>query len=108
MSMSDDRRVCFLISGISKKAVPDMEIEWLQSQGATSNDRMDAWEEFLTIKGFPYTTYPDARRSWLESLGFTGATEDMLNQYWQDCPTAVEETKWIDAEGWVDSEEWIG
>lgn len=108
MSMSDNRRVCFLISGVTKKAVPDMEVEWLQSQGATANDRNDAWEEFLTLEGFPYTTYPDARNTWLKSLGFTGATEDMLNQYWIDCPTALIETLWIDAESWVDSEEWIG
>ena len=88
--------------------MPDMEIAWLQSEGATSDERNDAWEEFLTLQGFPYSTHSDARNSWLKSLGYTGATEDMLNQYWTDCPTSAPATLWIDAEAWIDSEEWIG
>lgn len=88
--------------------MPDMEIAWLQDQGATSDNRMSAWEEFLVLEGFPYSTYSDARFSWLESLGYTGATEDMLNQYWKDCPTASLDTLWVDSDPWSDSAEWIG
>ena len=108
MSLNDKRFTCFLVSGITKGSTNNMEVAWLQLEGATSNDRMDAWEEFLIIQGFPYTTYSDARAEWLKSLGYTGATEDMLNQYWSECPTAVAATHWIDGEGWIDSEEWIG
>ena len=88
--------------------MPDMELAWLKAEGATSDNRNAAWEEFLTIQGFPYSTYSDARNAWLKNLGYTGATEDMLNQYWTSCPTAVSATLWIDTDPWVDSEEWIG
>lgn len=108
MSLNDRRLTCFLVSGITKEAMPEMELAWLKSEGATSSNRMDAWEEFLIIQGFTYATFSDARAAWLSSLGYTGATEDMLNQYWSDCPTAVAATHWIDGDGWIDSEEWIG
>ena len=108
MSLNDKRLTCFLVSGITKEAMPEMELAWLQAEGATSSNRMDAWEEFLLIQGFAYDTYPDARSAWLKSLGHTGAIEDMLNQYWTDCPTASSATQWIDGDGWIDSDDWIG
>ncbi len=108
MELNDNKVQCFLISGITKEAMPDMELAWLKSGGATSDNRNDAWEEFLTIQGFPYYSHSDARNAWLKSLGYTGATEDMLNQYWTECPTAPDDTLWLDGDGWIDSEEWIG
>ena len=65
---------------------PDLEIQWLKSNGATSSDRADAWREFLALQGFSGTVYPDAKGAWLSSLGYTGSTQDMLAQFWLACP----------------------
>lgn len=31
-------------------ALKDMELQWLQANGATSDDLSDAWEEFLVVQ----------------------------------------------------------
>ena len=86
-------------------ALPNLELKWLQDNGATSSVRMDAWKEMLELKGFFYTTFSDARRLFLESFGYTGTVQGMLNTFWQDCPS-LEGTEWVDGEGWVDSQAW--
>ena len=51
----------------------ELELSWLQSQGATSNDLNDAWDEFLILSG-PF----DSKSSWLSSLGYDGVINDAL------------------------------
>jgi len=87
MSINDARFACLISRGFDSEATNDMELKWLVSSGATSSDLNGAWKEFLELQGFLYTTYPDAKRAWLLALGYSGSTQDMLNQYWSDCPS---------------------
>ncbi len=84
-SMIDDRHSCLGSSG----AMLDEEIVWLRTNGATSTNKMDAWKEFLAIQGYPEGAFPDPRSAWLKSFGYTGTAEDMLAQFWAECPSLV-------------------
>ena len=53
-----------------------LELEWLQSLGATSNDLNDCWNEYLLLEGFT------DKSEWLESLGFTGQLNDQLQAFY--------------------------
>ena len=56
--------------------INEMELEWLQSLGATSNDLNDAWAEYLLLGGFT------DKFVWLESLGHTGQLNDQLLEFY--------------------------
>ena len=109
MAMTDSKRACFVTKGLTLASIPDMEIEWLQLNGAIASDRMEAWQQFLGLQGFTYSSFPDARNEWLESLGYTGSTQDMLTQLWEACPdfSQPSPSAWIDGDGYIDAEDWI-
>ncbi len=90
-------------------AFADLELKWLQDNGAIATNRTDAWQQFLGLHGFEYTTFSDSRDRWLKSLGYTGTTQDMLTQLWEVCQdfSQPSPSAWIDGEGYVDAEEWI-
>ncbi len=90
MSLSDKKYNFYLTEGIAPASLNDMELEWLQSNGATAESLMDCWRQYLTIKGYPYGTYNDSLFSYLEGLGYTGALNDMLNDFYADTPPTPE------------------
>ena len=66
----------------------DRELKWLQSHGATSKDLIKAWDEFLTLQGFPNGARPDRQKAWLlvvlggvPALG-GGTLIDLWHTFW--------------------------
>ena len=82
MSLNDNKRSFYISQGIAPATVNDMELEWLQDNGATANSLMDSWKQFLELQGYPYGTYNDSLFAYLEGLGYTGALNDMLNSFY--------------------------
>ena len=71
-------------------AKTDMELAWLQDNGATSGSLRTAWDEFLTAAGFPKADggISDRQFAWLEDLGVTGETlTDQWMDFWTDFTT---------------------
>jgi hypothetical protein len=86
MSLNDKKYNFYLSQGIAPASLNNMELEWLQDNGATANSLMDCWKQFLELQGYAYGTYNDALFGYLEGLGYTGALNDMLNDYYADTP----------------------
>ena len=62
-------------------AIPDMTLQWLKANGATSNCTSTAWQQMLASKGFT----GQRNTAWyalLGSLGYTGALSDRELQFW--------------------------
>ena len=93
--------------------VPDLELLWLQTQGATSNVTQDAWDEYFDSLGVAAGNYQDRAFAWLGSMGHT---QNVLKErefafYCSvfDSPAGL----WILADGtwnddgiWIDTETW--
>lgn len=62
--------------------IDDLEIAYLQAEGATSDNVNDAWREVLTVKGFTTGNFNTDLYAYLGSLGHTGALPDRLSQFW--------------------------
>ncbi len=86
MSLNDKKYNFYLSSGVTPAALNDMELEWLQDNGATADNLMDCWQQYLELQGFSYGTYNDALFAYLKSLGYDGALNDMLNDFYADTP----------------------
>ena len=84
MSLNDSKRSFYISQGVTPASLNDMELEWLQDNGATANSLMDCWKQFLELQGYPYGTYNDSLFAYLEGLGYTGALNDMLNDFYGD------------------------
>jgi hypothetical protein len=56
-----------------------MELEFYKANGAISNNRTDAENEFLTAQGFTTGSVTDKWYALLSSLGYTGALPDMVD-----------------------------
>lgn len=66
----------------------ELELAWLQKQGATSSVLMDAWAEFFDLLSIPEGNHNDRKTYWLRSLGYFGSLTDMEKQYY--CGVEVE------------------
>ena len=70
-------------------ALPEMELAWLQANGATSSHISDAWREFLVsaLTGLAATQYighiTSMKFYYFGLLGHTGAVADRERKYWQ-------------------------
>lgn len=61
----------------------DMELQWLQDAGATSDNLRDAWREALDLQG--YSALPHIEDAWYAFLGdqgFTGSMRDREYLFW--------------------------
>jgi len=86
MSLNNKKYDFYLSQGINPATLNDMELEWLHDNGATSESLMDCWKQYLELQGYNYGTYNDALFAYLEGLGYTGALNDMLNDYYTVIP----------------------
>lgn len=59
-------------------ALLDMELQWLQNGGATSENRHDAWREMLDFQG--YKDWPAVEDAWYQLLGVEGYTGTLLDR----------------------------
>ena len=83
MSIQDKERTFIVEAGLPSGALPDMELAWLKSLGATSNTIHDAWLEYLTIVGFTVGTLQDRQSAWLLSLGHVQRVlVDQFYEFW--------------------------
>ncbi len=82
MSLNDNKSSFYITGGVATGAVNDMELVWLKYNGATADSISDCWREYLTAQGFPYGTYNDSIKLWLERQGFTGGVKTMLNSFY--------------------------
>lgn len=66
-------------------SMTDMELQWLQANGATSDALADAWLEFLAAELTTAATgvRVDDWYAYLGSEGHTGALRDRELSYWQ-------------------------
>jgi hypothetical protein len=62
--------------------IDDLEIAFLQANGATSDNVNTAWREYLTARGFTTGNYNTDMFAYLGSKGYTGALPDRLAQWW--------------------------
>ena len=62
-------------------AMPEMTLQWLQANGATSAQLSTAWDEMLESKGFGPAN-PDGWYDLLGSLGYTGSISDRSRDFW--------------------------
>ena len=62
-------------------SVSDMTLQWLISNGATSSQLSDAWDEMLESKGFGPAN-PDGWYDLLGSLGYTGSISVRSRDFW--------------------------
>ena len=62
--------------------IDDMEVTWLQSAGATSDDVNGAWMEVFLANGSTSTQFNLAAEQFLTVEGHTGALPDMWKSYW--------------------------
>lgn len=66
-------------------ALSDMELAWLQANGATSTNLPDAWMEFLTAAGFLTGSRLDRELAYYQSLAFTVEGDTLIDwrrEYW--------------------------
>lgn len=70
-------------------ALADMELQWLQDNGATSDNLSDAWIEYLAAE----LASPTGVRldDWFALLRetYTGSMSDMENEFWQAAVDAL-------------------
>lgn len=67
-SRTDDKFTALRAQGFTG-AMPDMVLQWLQANGATSDSISDAWVEMMAVEGFT-GQHNDAWYEMLGSLGF--------------------------------------
>ena len=88
MSLNDKRYNFYLTAGTTLASLNEMELEWLKDNGATADSLMDCRKQFLELQGYAYGTYNDSFFNYLRGLGYTGALNDMLNNYYTVTPPA--------------------
>jgi len=84
MSRPDDKRDALLTALVETEGnTEDLEIQWLQSKGATSDQVNDAWVEVfaITLVGETGNFNTDAY-AYLGGLGHTGALPDRWATFW--------------------------
>ena len=72
------------IFGEPQGSLADLELRWLQANGATARSLVDAWREFLSDKGFVGPRL-DAQRAWLASITpptIPRTTLDLWKHFW--------------------------
>jgi hypothetical protein len=63
----------------------EMELAWLQNNGATSKDLGDAWMEFLTAQGFTTGSRIDRELAYYLSLAMPAdgnSLQDQRREFW--------------------------
>ena len=90
MNLNDSKRNFYIAQGVLPAPLNDMELEWLQDNGATASSLMDCWKQFLEIRGYIYGTYNDSLTGYFKGLGYTGSLNDMLNDFYGDSPPPVD------------------
>ena len=65
----------------------DMELAWLQNNGATSNQLGDAWMEFLVVQGFTTGSRIDRELAYYLSVILLAdrdgeSLQDLRREYW--------------------------
>lgn len=82
----NDAKVDFLLDqGITKANISDMELAWLQSLGATSNNINGAWLEYLAGVGFTTGTLVDRKKAWLVSKSHNkGDINTSFKDFWEN------------------------
>jgi len=68
-------------------SLQDMELAWLQNNGATSNQLGDAWEEFLAAQGFTTGDRSDDELAYYLSVILVADRDgdtlmDLRREYW--------------------------
>ena len=91
MNTQDLKYKYFIEQGVGTGSAMDMELRWLQSLGAKSNQVNDAWYEYLTGEGYE-GALPDMQLGYLRSFGFTGSINDMWSQFWLAPPSGGGDT----------------
>ena len=62
----------------------DMELAFFQNHGATSNNLIDAEQQYLAAQGYTTGTIMDRWFNYLRAQGYTGTVTDMWTQFWTD------------------------
>ena len=86
MSQFNDCKHQALLTNLGKTEghINDLELEWLQSLGATANQLTDAWNEYLWSEGYSGSVN-DMQMSWLADMGYTqGTWNDRFLAFWCD------------------------
>lgn len=69
-------------------SISDMTLQWLQANGATSDNITDAWREMLTSKILDKPQAYQRNDWWFQVLGELGYSQGQLNSralaFWQD------------------------
>lgn len=93
--------------------INDLEVLWLQSQGATSRQIMDAWDQYFDLQGIAAGMHNDRKFAWLGAMGFTGSLNDRELAFYCGVTPPPVQSDWILANGtwndggvWIDSETW--
>ena len=60
MSLNDKKYSFYISQGVTPSTLNDMELEWLQDNGATAGSLMDCWRQFFEIQGYTYRTKNEA------------------------------------------------
>ena len=80
---NDDKKVALLtLTGETSGNIDDLEIQWLQSAGATADDVNRAWHQVFLANGATSANWNAAAAEYLTGLGYTGALPDMWAAYW--------------------------
>jgi len=84
MSLNTDAKFNALRSLAYEGTSEDMELAYFQDNGATSNNLIDAEQQFLAAQGYTSGTIADRWFNYLRAEGYTGSVIDMWIGFWAD------------------------